>query len=89
MWNNLKAWIWNDYKPDVEYYIPINNIVIDYEFQLKSPNPRKFKNKEKEFIKNGTLGKILLNKDFVLVDGYCSYLICKKHGMNNIPVYFV
>ena len=24
-----------------------------------------------------------------LVDGYCSYLIGKKHGMDKIPVYFV
>ena len=62
---------------------------VRYEFQLSSPRIIKFKRKEKEFLNNGTLGKIILNQDFELVDGYCSYLICKKYGMDKVPVYFV
>ena len=76
-------------KPDVEYWIPIRYVNITYDFQLSCPGITKFKRKEKEFLKNGTLGKIILNQNFELVDGYCSYLICKKHGMDKIPVYFV
>ena len=76
-------------KPNVEYWIPINDVIITYDFQLSSPRISKFKRKEREFLKNGTLGRIILNQNFELVDGYCSYLICKKHGMDKIPVYFV
>ena len=76
-------------KQDVEYWIPIRDVNITYDFQLSSPRIAKFKRKEREFLKYGILGKIILNHNFELVDGYCSYLICKKHGMDKIPVYFV
>lgn len=76
-------------KPDVEYWLSISDIDITYDFQLSSPRIAKFTRKEREFIKNGTLGKIILNHNFELVDGYCSYLICKKYGIDKIPVYFV
>ena len=76
-------------KPDVEYWVSIGDVDISYDFQLSSPGITKFKRKEKEFLKDGTLCKIILNNNFELVDGYCSYLICKKHGMDNILVYFV
>ena len=76
-------------KLDTEYWIPITDVIITYDFQLSSPRIIKFKRKEKEFLNNGTLGKIILNQNFELLDGYCSYLICKKHGMDKIPVYFV
>ena len=76
-------------KPDVEYWIPIRDVNITYDFQLSSPGITKFKRKERDFLKNGTLGKIILNHNFELLDGYCSYLICKKHGMDKVPVYFV
>ena len=76
-------------KPDVEYWLSISDIDITYDFQLSSPRIAKFKRKEREFLKYGTLWKIILNQNFELVDGYCSYLICKKYGMDKIPVYFV
>ena len=76
-------------KHDMEYWIPINDVIITYDFQLSSPRITKFTLKEREFLKNGILGKIILNQNFELVDGYCSYLICKKHGIDKIPVYFV
>ena len=69
-------------KPDVEYWLSISDIDITYDFQLSSPRIAKFTRKEREFLKNGTLGKIILNHNFELVDGYCSYLICKKYGMD-------
>ena len=76
-------------KPNVEYWIPINDVIITYDFQLTSPRMAKFRGKERDFVKHGILGKIVLNNNFELVDGYCSYLICKKHNMDKIPVYFV
>ena len=37
-------------KPDVEYWIPIRDVNITYDFQLSSPRIIKFKRKEKEFL---------------------------------------
>ena len=77
------------YKTGHEYWIPIKDVIISYDFQLTCPSPIKFRNKEKEFLQDGVLGKIIINSDFELIDGYCSYLICKKYEMDKIPVYFV
>ena len=75
-------------KSDTEYWIPISNIVITYDFQLTSPRRAKFERKERDFLKNGTIGKIILNDNFELIDGYCTYLILKKRDANKVPVYF-
>ncbi len=75
-------------KSDTEYWIPISNIVITYDFQLTSPRRAKFERKERDFLKNDTIGKIILNDNFELIDGYCTYLILKKHDANKVPVYF-
>ena len=32
---------------------------------------------------------IILNRDFVLVNGYTSYIIAKKSEMDKVPVYFM
>lgn len=77
------------YRTGVEYWIPIKDIVITYDFQLKSPHPSKFWKKVYCFKKYGIMSKIKLNKDFELVDGYCSYLICKMNDMEKVPVWFV
>ena len=77
------------YKENVEYWVSIKDIVISYDFQPTCPSRKKFIDKEMLFLCKGELGRIELNRDFVLKDGYCSYLICKKYGMDKIPVYFV
>lgn len=75
-------------KTNTEYWIPIGNVVITYDFQLSSPSREKFHCKERDFVKNGTIGKIVLNNNFELTDGYCTYLVLKKHGFDKIPVWF-
>lgn len=75
-------------KTDTEYWIPIEDVVITYDFQLSSPRREKFNWKERDFIKNGTIGRIVLNNNFELTDGYCTYLVLKKHGFDKIPVLF-
>lgn len=77
------------HRTDVEYWIPIKDIVITYDFQLTSPKSKKFWRKVYGFKKYGTIGKIKLNKDFELVDGYCSYLIYKMNDIDKVPVWFV
>lgn len=85
---NFRKWFLG-YKSDVEYWIPIKDIVITYDFQLTCPNHKKFWTKVYKFNKYRTLGKIELNKNFELVDGYCSYLIFKMNNIDKVPVWFV
>ena len=33
--------------------------------------------------------KIVLNRDFLLIDGYTSYLLAKENGMKYVEAYFV
>lgn len=44
--------------------------------------------KKKTFIKYGELGKIVVDRNYELIDGYCSYLICKKYDIGKVPVWF-
>lgn len=76
------------YRTNIEYWIPIGNITISQEFQLSKPNFNKICRKDKIFKKTGKMSKIMLNKDFVLTDGYISYLLYKSYGMDKVPVYF-
>lgn len=85
--NLVRYFLW--YKVGIEYWIPIGDIVIPYDFQLNSPGSYKFYMKEQKFKETGKLGKIKLNKDFILQDGYISYLLCKKYDLDKVPVWFV
>lgn len=73
-----------------EYRIPINRIVITPEFARTKVGRRKWKWKEEYYKRTGKFeSKIELTKDFVLVDGYTSYLLAKKYGVNSVVVTFV
>lgn len=76
------------YRTNIEYWIPIGDITISQEFQLSKPNFNKVCRKDKIFKKTGRMSKIILNKDFVLTDGYISYLLYESYGMDKVPVYF-
>jgi hypothetical protein len=77
-----------DYSSNKEYWIPIDEIKIKEEFLSHSPNYYKYKKKEKTFIKYGELGKIVVDRNYELIDGYCSYLICMKYDIGKVPVWF-
>lgn len=53
----------------------IKNIKVGALFQNSPPNPEKLIRKTAEFINEGRLSAIYVDKDFNLLDGYCSYLI--------------
>lgn len=77
-----------DYSSNKEYWIPIDEIIITEDFLATTPRKSKYLKKEKAFIENGELKKIIINRNYELIDGYCSYLICKKYDMGKIPVWF-
>ena len=77
-----------DYSSNKEYWIPINEIQIKKDFLIHSLKYEKYRKKEKVFIKYGELGKIVVDRNYELIDGYCSYLICKKYDIGKVPVWF-
>ena len=53
------------------------------EFLATPPKYEKYRKKERTFIKYGELkygelGKIVVNRNYELIDGYCSYLILQE-----------
>lgn len=82
--DRLRIFFYIDYSSNKEYWIPINEIKIREEFLATPPNYYKYRKKEKTFIKYGELGKIVVNRNYELIDGYCSYLICKKYDMGKV-----
>lgn len=77
------------YETGNEYYVNINDIVITAQFSESKPGLFKKKKKYNYYIKTGELPTpIVLKKDFTLVDGYISYLICRSYGIDRVPVYF-
>ena len=67
--------------------IGLNNVKEEIIKIQKRLELEKYRKKEKVFIKYGELGKIVVDRNYELIDGYCSYLICKKYGMGKVPVW--
>lgn len=76
-------------KPDYVYWVYLNEI---------KPNPRfskigeeKYKRKWKYFRETGEFESqiVLRRSDWLIVDGYTSYVIAKKAEIDKVPVVFV
>lgn len=79
------------YQEGVEYYVPLNHIYVKKSFRYTRIGDKKYRNKWNFYRRNGYCeSKIILNKDFVLLDGYSSYEIYRiAEGEDvKVPVYF-
>ena len=77
------------YETGNEYYVDIDDIEITAQFSESKPSFAKQEAKYNYYLKTGELpAPIVLKRDFTLVDGYISYLICQSYGINRVPVYF-
>lgn len=61
-----------------------DKIVVPAEFKLTQPSPQKIIKKTADFFTSGHFGKIYVDKEFRLLDGYCSYLIAEELGCDVI-----
>ena len=77
-----------DYVSGKEYWISLGEIKIKEEFFAAPPKNWKYESKLRNFIKTGELSPIIIDRNYELVDGYCSYLIYKRFNVNKIPVVF-
>lgn len=82
---NIKEQIIKELLNKTKIEIPIDKIIIpDY---FTKPNKIKLKNKIEYFKENNKFETpITINSEYVLVDGYTSYLIAKKIKMKNVEV---
>ena len=64
----------------------IDAIKIPAHFKAAPPKPEKLIQKTAEFVKDGRLEKIYVDKDFNLIDGYCSYLIATTLGYKKAKI---
>ncbi len=64
----------------------LNKIRVPQSFVDSPPRPEKLILKTAKFVKEGELEKIYIDKDFNLVDGYCSYLIAKTLNSKKVKI---
>lgn len=71
-------------------YVNIDDIKISSIFLMHSPNPTKMKYKRRFYRTTGKFdSQIELNKNYVLLNGYTSYIIAKEKGLDKVFVKFV
>lgn len=63
-----------------------NKIKIMQNFIDNPPNPEKLIDKMLRFSRESELDDIIVNEDFYLVDGYCSYLIAQQVGVAFVQI---
>lgn len=78
------------YEPGCEYWVDLKDIDIPIDFLRHHPRREKMERKWEHYRQASEFeSHILLNRNFVLVDGYSSYIIAKTENMHKVPVYFV
>ena len=72
------------------YWVSVEKIKVPQEFSMTPPKSKKMESKWEYYRKTGKLqSSILLTRNYVLVDGYTSYIIACEAEMGKIPVQFV
>lgn len=85
----IKRYVFNTFEPGYEYWVRLDKIKIPNYMRGSRIGDEKYKRKWKHFRETGELqSKIILTKDFLLVDGYSSYKIAKIADLGKVPVYF-
>lgn len=66
----------------------IKDITITEDFKNTTPGSRKMERAEQRYIQTGKLPPVIvINDENVLIDGYITYLLAKKYGIEQIDVY--
>ena len=78
------------HNPGEPYKVKVSDIIIPEEFTATKPRLKKMIQKREFYRKNNRFeSKIVLSRDFLLIDGYTSYLLAKENGMKYVEAYFV
>lgn len=63
-----------------------HQIKIPPDFVLSPPNPEKIISKMLTFFRECYLEPIIVDENYFIVDGYCSYLIAKQVGTDFVKI---
>lgn len=78
------------YETGYEYWIRLDDIIVPTRYKRSKIGKEKWIHKLDYWRKTGKFeSPIILNKDFVLVDGFSSVKIAYLNDVNKVPVYFV
>lgn len=78
------------YESDYEYWVNLKDIKVPTYFKITRIGLKKWNHKMGYWLRTGKFeSKILLRRDFTLVDGYSSVKIAYLKGIKKVPVYFV
>lgn len=82
--------LFGKYETGYEYWVYTKDIKIPTYFKRTKIGTEKWNHKMGYWLRTGEFeSKILIDRDFNLVDGYSTYKICKLKNIDKIPVYFV
>ena len=82
--------LFGKYEQDCEYWVNRRDIKVNPEWRKTKIGKKKFSRKITHWYKTGELeSKIILDRDFNLIDGYSSVRIAEIKGIDKVPVYFV
>lgn len=83
--------LFRHYDVGYKYWIYRKDITIDPEWRKTKVGYSKFKRKNQYYDRTGEFeSKIVLRRsDMQLVDGYISFLIAERRGIDKVPVCFV
>lgn len=81
--------LFHKYEIGYEYWVRTGEIKVNPEWRKTRIGNMKFKRKLQYWYRTGEFeSKIILDKDFNLLDGYSSMRIAEIKGINKVPVYF-
>lgn len=82
--------LFGKYETGYEYWVYTKEIKVNPDWRKTKIGRVKFQRKIQHWYRTGEFeSKILLDKDFNLLDGYSSVRIAEIKGIDKIPVYFV
>lgn len=85
---NIKR-LFGIYEPGYEYWVNRKDIIVNPQWRTTRIGKKKFGRKMRYWYSTGTFeSRIILDRDFHLLDGYSSVVIAELKGIERVPVYF-
>ena len=82
--------LFGKYDPGYEYWVYTKDIKVSPYYKCTKVGTKKWNRKMGYWLRTGEFeSKILIDRDFNLVDGYSSLKIAHLKGIEKVPVYFV
>ena len=82
--------IFGVYETGYEYWVRLDEIKVPTSYKRTKVGKKKWEHKKWYWRKTGEFeSKILIDRDFNLVDGFSSVKLAYVNGIDKVPVYFV